>query len=1320
MAFEAGDVSAGSAATNANNYVCDISSGQGGIKGEGIIDIPDAACRGKLANGGGGGNDHNSGGGGGANYGAGGLGGKGWPNEVGEGGVGGQALDVYYSEGLPRLFLGGGGGGGHQNNNATAPGGDGGGIVLVRANTINAASAVSISAKSLDAQDININDGAGGGGAGGSILLQVDNYTNPANLTVDASGGDGGSLTTGAGHGPGGGGGGGFVHSNNTLPLAITLDVTGGQPGLFIPSGGGASDTRDAAAGQPGTALQGNLSLQVCSDPPALDLDATQSGNGYLSSFTGSSLAIANSGNVVITDTDGTTLDVAVVTLTNPLDGSSERVFVDNATSIQSTYGITVTPDANEHALTLSGPASLADYATVLGLVKYENTEGTPSTADRVVEVVLNDGGAQSNTALNRIGINAIPAKDTDGDGILDKDDLDDDNDGIPDNVEDPCEKTFAFNFSSEGWYTINNNDNSQVGSNPASHSTDPVTGNVRCNISITGPANQNIAGASPTNTNYIVDADPSNGVMYLRSPDLEGLDYSELLDGTFQYDAYNYRVGETGNPNWSGGISATARIYDIQGNVITAQSSITNAQKTNWQNGSWNTFNFTIDDATWSGDQALLENVLADVSYISLRMEFINGGNTGNCNDVEYYAMDNVVLTALPSCVNDDDGDGIPNSEDLDSDNDGIYDADEAGHGQPTTNGTVDGPVGEDGIPDAVQGSGNEGSGDTFYPPILDLDGDDNSGAGAANYQTTFTEDAGAVAIADTDATLTDGDDTELVSMTIVITNLLDGTDESLSVDGTLPGGIVASYDSGTGELTLANTASVADYLAALKQIRYNNTSEEPDETDRTITVVTNDGDVNSNTAVTTLSVVSVNDLPTASDNRIDVDEDNDYDFATADFGYNDAEGVALNYVKVVTLPANGTLFIDATNPGVVDPGEAVAAGQNIAEADIADLTYQPVAEESGINYGNFTFRVSDGTAESATPANTFAIDVNAVNDLPTGTDKTVTTAEDIDYEFTVSDFGYNDPEGAAFNGMRITSLPSNGMLYVDDNNNSTVDIGEAVIASQVLSAAEVAQLAFQPGIGSSGMAPGTFRFRVNDGTDYADATNRITITVTPPNSAPVVAVPANQTTNEDTDLVFSAASSNEITITDADSDDQSVTITATNGTFTLSQTTGLSIVPGKESGTAEVEFSGSLADVNTALKGASFVPTADYNGAATVTLATDDGQGGTDSDVINITVDATNDAPVAAAESVTESTDEDVDLVFNATNNNVLSVADQEGDDQIVTITAANGAFSLSQLTGLTFTTGDGTEDATLEFNGSLADINAALAGGELYSNG
>ena len=69
-----------------------------------------------------------------------------------------------------------------------------------------------------------------------------------------------------------------------------------------------------------------------------------------------------------------------------------------------------------------------------------------------------------------------------------------------------------------------------------------------------------------------------------------------------------------------------------------------------------------------------------------------------------------------------DTDGDSIPNYLDLDSDNDGIYDAVEAGHDIAHTNGRLTGNVGSDGIPDNVQSAPNNG---VVNYVVQDSDGD-------------------------------------------------------------------------------------------------------------------------------------------------------------------------------------------------------------------------------------------------------------------------------------------------------------------------------------------------------------------------------------------------------------------------------------------------------------------------------------------------------------------------------------------------------------------------------------------------------------------
>ncbi len=83
---------------------------------------------------------------------------------------------------------------------------------------------------------------------------------------------------------------------------------------------------------------------------------------------------------------------------------------------------------------------------------------------------------------------------------------------------------------------------------------------------------------------------------------------------------------------------------------------------------------------------------------------------------------------------LEDRDGDGIPNQLDLDADGDGIFDADESGHDarDADRDGRVDGPVGANGVADAVESAPESGvvagprdTDDDATPDFLDVDSD-------------------------------------------------------------------------------------------------------------------------------------------------------------------------------------------------------------------------------------------------------------------------------------------------------------------------------------------------------------------------------------------------------------------------------------------------------------------------------------------------------------------------------------------------------------------------------------------------------------------
>ncbi|MHC5831346.1 MAG: hypothetical protein ACYT04_89120, partial [Nostoc sp.] len=75
---------------------------------------------------------------------------------------------------------------------------------------------------------------------------------------------------------------------------------------------------------------------------------------------------------------------------------------------------------------------------------------------------------------------------------------------------------------------------------------------------------------------------------------------------------------------------------------------------------------------------------------------------------------------------------------------------------------------------------------------------------------------------------------------------------------------GISGSYDNINGVLTLTGTATVAQYQTALRSVTYQNSSDNPSTTTRTISFVVNDGSfINSNIATDNIKLTAVNDAP-------------------------------------------------------------------------------------------------------------------------------------------------------------------------------------------------------------------------------------------------------------------------------------------------------------------------------------------------------------------------------------------------------------------------------------------------------------------------
>ncbi|PST25377.1 hypothetical protein C7U60_05675, partial [Mesorhizobium plurifarium] len=364
-------------------------------------------------------------------------------------------------------------------------------------------------------------------------------------------------------------------------------------------------------------------------------------------------------------------------------------------------------------------------------------------------------------------------------------------------------------------------------------------------------------------------------------------------------------------------------------------------------------------------------------------------------------------------------------------------------------------------------------------------------------------------------------------------------------------------------------------------------------------VTVTASDG--NGGTVSRSFDWTVTNPQPIARDDAFTIDEDSPLaGRVLADNGSgadSDPDGDPLA-VSLVSGPGNGTLVLNADGT----------------------FSYTPTDDFHGTD--SFVYRIDDGNGGSSTA--TVSIVVNPVNDVPSGTDRTVTIAEDGSYGFSLADFGFSDADtGDALSSVTITTLPSNGVLTLN---------GTTVGAGQVVSAAEIALLVFTPDLNENGADYAFFTFQVGDGSAADPTPNTFTFNVDPVNDAPVNTLPATFDVKEDAEVRLTGLSVSDI---DAANGPISVTLSVSSGSLSASPAGGVTV---SGSGTDAIVLQGTLADINAYLAGASapvFTPLPDMSGPVALTMTTDDrgntGSGGAliDTDNAVIFVAPVNDAP-------------------------------------------------------------------------------------------
>ncbi|MGA9581482.1 MAG: Ig-like domain-containing protein [Allosphingosinicella sp.] len=269
---------------------------------------------------------------------------------------------------------------------------------------------------------------------------------------------------------------------------------------------------------------------------------------------------------------------------------------------------------------------------------------------------------------------------------------------------------------------------------------------------------------------------------------------------------------------------------------------------------------------------------------------------------------------------------------------------------------------------------------------PTLDLDADDSVGAGTG-FASAYTEGGAAAAISDTDVLITDadsGDDVE--GATITISNAVAG--DVLTVVGALPGSITVDPSSTATNLILTGTGTQAEYAAAIEQVTFASTSDDPTaggtNASRTINVTVTDGDSPSSTAVATIAVTDVNDAPAGTDSTITATEDSFRLLAEADFGTVDLDGTFAGVT--ISAVSGGAIYWDADGSAGIGGFVLETLPKTYSAQDLIDgkVAFRADSNLNGTGVATITFAVTDDDGATDASPNTLTVDVSAVNDTP------------------------------------------------------------------------------------------------------------------------------------------------------------------------------------------------------------------------------------------------------------------------------------------------------------------------------------------------
>lgn len=534
-------------------------------------------------------------------------------------------------------------------------------------------------------------------------------------------------------------------------------------------------------------------------------------------------------------------------------------------------------------------------------------------------------------------------------------------------------------------------------------------------------------------------------------------------------------------------------------------------------------------------------------------------------------------------------------------------------------------------------------------YDPAGSFDGLAVGGSDTDSFTYTATDTAGSVNDATVTVTITGVNDAPVANPdTVTATEDASATGNFIANDQDPDQGDVLTVTEVDGaaanvgqQLTLASGARVtvnADGSVTLDPNGQFEALAAGASAQEQVSYTISDGNGGTAGSTLTLDITGVNDAPVATDDAVATSEDatvagavlgNDADVDQGDvLTVGAVNGQAGNVGGQVTLASGALLTMNADGTFSYDPNgqfEGLAVGANATDS--------------------FTYTVQDGNGGSDTA--TVSVTVNGVNDPPVAFDDAIAT----------------DEATAATGNLLANDQDVDGdVLAVSTLNGQAGDVGSAVTlgSGAVLTLNADGSFSYDPngqfeGLAAGATATDSFDYSISDGNGGTDSATA-TVTITGLNDAPDAVNDA--ATVSESGTVTGSVLANDI---DADQGDV-LTVTAVNG---VTASVGNAVVLGSGA-TLLLNADGTFSyDASTS---------ASHNQLGSGASATDifsytvsDGNGGTDTTDVVVTVTGENDQPQALDDAF--STDE-----ATAINGNVIG-NDLDPDLDQLTVAAVNG---------------------------------------------